>query len=61
MTLLKMNATLLFIALCTVVLEPDTQFFFRKPVLCQTIVLGVNQIHGVVSLGAVFSRSVLTT
>ena len=52
--MLKMNTTLFFIALCTVILKPDMQVFFNKLLLCQTFSLGVNQMHVVVSLGAVF-------
>ena len=52
--MLKMNTTLFLIALCTVILEPGMQVFFNKLLLCQTFLLGVNQMHVVVSLGAIF-------
>jgi len=42
------------IALFTVILEPNMQVFFSKLLLCQTFLLGANQMHVVVSLGAVF-------
>ena len=45
----------------TVILESHMQLqvlhlqaFFSKPLLCQTFLLGVNQMHVVVSLEAVF-------
>ena len=47
----NMNTTLFFIALCTVILKPDMQVFFNKLLLCQSFLLGVNQVHVVVSLG----------
>ena len=54
--MLKMNTTSIFIALFTVVLEPDMQVFFSKLKLlpCLTFLLGVNQMHVVISCGAVF-------
>jgi len=48
------NTILFLIALCTVILEPDMQVSFSKLFLYQTFLLGVNQMHVVVSLGAVF-------
>jgi len=42
------------IALCTVISEPDMQVFFSRLLLCQTFLLGLNQMHVVVSSGAVF-------
>ena len=53
--MLKMNTTLFLIALCTVILEPDMQVFFNKLLLCQAFLLGVNQMHVVVSVGALFT------
>jgi hypothetical protein len=52
--MLKMNTTSFLIALFTVILEPNMQVFFSKLLLCQTFLLGANQMHVVVSLGAVF-------
>jgi len=52
--MLKMNTILFLIALCTVILEPDMQVSFSKLFLYQTFLLDVNQMHVVVSLGAVF-------
>ena len=49
--MLKMNNTLLLIAVCKVRLEPDMQVF---PTNFLTFWLGVNQMHVVVSLGAIF-------
>ena len=51
--MLKINTTLLFNALCTVILEPNMQVFVNKLLLCQMFLLGVNRMHVVVSLGAV--------
>jgi len=48
------NTILFLIALCTVILEPDMQVSFSKLFLYQTFLLDVNQMHVVVSLGAVF-------
>ena len=52
-SMLKMTIPLFFIALCTIILEPDMQVCFRK-LLCQFLLLGVDHMHVVVSLGAVF-------
>ena len=49
--MLKLNTTLFLLALCT---APDMQGFLNKLLLCQTLLLGVDQMHLVVSLGAVF-------
>ena len=53
-SMLKMNTTSFLIALFTVILEPDMQVFFSKLHLCLTFLLGMNQMHVVVSVGAVF-------
>ena len=45
-----------FIALLTVILGPDMQFFFKKLHPCLTFLLSVNQMHVVVSSGAVFPK-----
>ena len=52
--MLKMNTTSILIALFTVMLEPDMQVFFSKLRPCLTFLLGVNQMHVVLLLGAVF-------
>ena len=52
--MLKMNITSFLIALFTVILEPNMQVFFSKLRLFLTFLLGVNQMHVVVSLGTVF-------
>jgi len=52
--MLKINSTLFLIAFCTVISEPDMQVFFSRLLLCQTFLLGLNQMHVVVSSGAVF-------
>ena len=41
-------------AVYTVIFEPDMQVFFSKNHLCQTVLLGVNQMRVVVPLGAGF-------
>ena len=43
----------MLIALSTVILESDMQVFINKLLLCQTFLLGVNQMHVVASLEAV--------
>ena len=52
--MLKMNTTSILIALFTVMLEPDMQVFFSKLRPCLTLLLGVNQMHVVLLLGAFF-------
>ena len=49
-----MNTTLFLISLCTVIIEPDMQVVFSKLFLCRTFLLGVNQMHVMVSSGAGF-------
>ena len=48
----RLNTTLFWIALYTVILEPDMQLPFSKLYLCHMLLLGMNQMLVVVSSGA---------
>ena len=55
--MLKMNTIFYLpsVYIHTVMLEPGMPVFCNQLLLCQTILLGVNQMHVVVSLGASWS------